>query len=360
MHREPVTTARPVVVLAATCALLAASAFVGGVVADNHTRGDAPHYGPDEKGNATFEFLEQGDHYPGARNVDVRYTMKGGDVFEEVGATDGVAADRFVVATDAVDHSDCSADNVATFAIDRGDDGTAGENDQDLLQHTKQAYYFNDSVVVEFYDYRDFGGDPPVVNAEDRIVLELSDDAADGACADTTEKKGWYTAETFLNGTGPRGANRTDERYGFTIESEWNYVCRCDSEEEAREQLGPDLAPATATETPRETEASTPTPTSTPTETPPSARDTPSDTPADTPIVTASVNESAGDVNVSANGSVGGDGGSVDGSAGASGGEGDRAADPPVPTPADGPGFGAGVAVATLLGYSMLARRRLA
>lgn len=70
------------------------------------------------------------------------------------------------------------------------------------------------------------------------------------------------------------------------------------------------------------------------------------------------MNESAGDVNVSANGTVGEGGGSVDASAESSGGE-DRTADPSSPTPAEGTGFGAGVAVATLLGNSVLARRRL-
>lgn len=190
MLSEIAPDARTVAVLAAACALLAAGAFVGVVVADDHTREEAPHYGPDEKGNATFEVLEQEDHYPGAQDVDVRYTMKGGEVFEDVGATDGVAADRFVVETDAVDHSDCSVENVATFAIDRGDNGTEGEYDQDLLQHAQRAYYFDDSVVVEFYDYEDMGGEPPVVHAEDRIVLELSENVSAGACADTTEELG--------------------------------------------------------------------------------------------------------------------------------------------------------------------------
>lgn len=346
-----VSTDRIVAVLAVLGALFAAGAFVGGVVADDHTHQEAPHYGPDEKGNATFEFLEREDHYPGARDVEVRYTQKGGDVYEDVGATDGVAADRFVVETDAVDHSDCDSENVATFGVDEDGDG---EYDVDLLQYTKTAMYFDDGIVVEFYDYEDFGGDPPVVHADDRIVLELSDDAAGGACADTTEEVGFYNAETFLNGTGPMEANRTDEQYGFTIESEYTYVCECEDEEEAREQIGYD--PTTPTGTPSGTATATPTPTETPTPTPTERPRTP--TPDGTPVLTATVDESVGDANVSANASVGTDGGSVDVSAEAGGGDDDHLSDPPSPTPADAPGFGAGVAVVALLCSTLLARRR--
>lgn len=346
------STTRGLGVAVALGALLAVALFAGAALGDHHTREEAPHYGPDEAGNATFEFLEQEDHYPGARDVDVRYTMKGGDVFEDVGATDGVAADRFVVETDAVDHSDCASENVATFAVDRGDDGDR-ERDRDLLQHTRQAYYFNDSIVVEFYDYDDFGGDPPVIRAEDRIILELSDDAAGGACADTTEEVGFYSAELFLNGTGPMEANRTDEQYGFTVESEETYVCACEDEEEAREQIGPPPASTTQTETPSRTDA--PTATATPT---PSPTETPATSTSDgTPIGTVEVNESVGDTNASVNASADEDDGSVDASAEAGGDE--HASDPPSPTPADGPGFGAGLAVATLLISSVLARRRL-
>lgn len=115
-------------------------ALVGGVLADDHTPDEAPHYGPDEKGNATFEFLKQEDHYPGAENVNVRYTLKGGAVYDDVGATDGIAADRFVVQTDGVDHEDCNTENVATFGIDRGDDGDHGAYDEDLFQYVERPF----------------------------------------------------------------------------------------------------------------------------------------------------------------------------------------------------------------------------
>lgn len=347
---------RSVATLVVACGLLAAIGVVGVVVADDHTRESAPHYGPDEAGNATFELLNQRDHYPGARDVDVRYTLKGGEVFGDVGATDGIAADRFVVETDAVEHGDCTTENVAAFGIDRGDDGSDDRYDDDLVRHTKQAFYFDEGIVVEFYDYEDIGGDPPVVHAEDRIVLELSDNSSGGGCADTTTQRGWYAAEAFLNGTDPGEHEGSDERYGFTVESERNYVCICDSEEEARETLGPEPDPATPTPTPTGTPTATPTATATPTPT-----DWPrTPTPDGTPLVTATVNESVGGANVSANASAGEDGVSADAAVEApGGGAGDRAAaGPQSPTPADGPGLGPGIAVVALAGSWLLALRR--
>ncbi|QLD90433.1 PGF-CTERM sorting domain-containing protein [Natronomonas salina] len=337
--------------------LLAAVAFAGAVLADDHTRAEAPHYEHDETGNATFEFLEQEDHSPGAENVSVRYTLKGGEAFDDVGASDGIAVDRFVVETDAVDHSDCAAHNIAAFGVDRGDDGSSGGYDVDLLKHTGSATFTEAGVAFEFYDYEDLGGDPPVVAADDRIVLELSDESSGGGCADTTGEIGFYNANAFLNGTGPREADRDDETYGFTVESEYTYVCECEDEEEARERIGPPPAPGTQTETPSETATATATPTSTQTGT--EQPKTP--TPGGEPILTATLNETVGNTGVTANASVGEDGVSADVSLNenGAGAEDGRAVDPPSPTPAEGPGFGAGVAVATLLGSSLLARRRL-
>ena len=339
--------------------LLAAGAFAGAVLADDHTREEAPQYEHDEKGDATFEFLEQEDHYPGAENVSVRYTLRGDDIFNDVGASDGIAGDWFVVETEAVDHSDCAPHNVAVFGVDRGDNGSSGEYDVDLLEYTRSATFTEDGVEVEFYDDKDFGGGPPTVEADDRIVLELSDESSGGGCADTTEEIGFYNATVFLNGTGPREANRSDETYGFTVESESTYVCECDDEEEARETIGPPPGPVTPTETPSQTTTSTATPTSTPTQTQTEQPKTP--TPGGTSVLTATLNESVGNTSVSANASVGKDGisGNVSLNAGGAGDAGDRAADPQSPTPAEGTGFGAGVAVATLLGSSVLACRRL-
>lgn len=193
-----------------------------------------------------------------------------------------------------------------------------------------------------------------MIHADDWIVLELSDESAAGACADTIEGIGFYDADLFLNGTGPMRANRTDERYRFTVGSESTYVCECEDEEEARERIGPPVR----TPTPTGTDSKTPTPRRTETPTQTERPRTP--TPGGTPVLTATVDESIVGVNVSANGSVGTDGVEADASVEGPGADrGDRAAaDPPSPTLGAAPGFGAGLTVVALLCSALLARRR--
>lgn len=345
-------------------ALLATGALAGGVLADDHTREAAPQYEHDEAGNATFEFLDRADHHPGAANVSVRYTLTAGEAFDDVGASDGIAADRFVVETDAVDHADCDTESVAAFGVDRDGDLASGEYDEDLLQQTKRIDYTADGVSVEFYDREDLAGDPPRLAADDRLVLELSDAAAGGGCGETTGEIGFHDAAAFLNGSGPLEANRTDERYGFTIRTGYTYVCACEDEADAREMIGPPIGTPsqTATDVATETDVSTATDATTaaPTATPTRKPRTP--TPDGTPVLTVGANASAGNVTLAANASVDEDGVSADVSVGGNG-SGERdggggAVDPPSPTPADAPGFGTVVAVLALLGGSVLVWRR--
>ncbi|MFW5964569.1 MAG: hypothetical protein ACOCQM_06855 [Natronomonas sp.] len=268
---------RHTVFVAVFCIGVASVAVVGLASADGTAQSDAPHYEPEEAGNATFEFLEAEDHHPGTDNASVRYTLRGGEVFADIGASDGIAPDQLIVETDAVDHSDCDPTNVATFGIDEDDDG---EVEEEFLEDGGQMH-FGERIEVEFYDGDDFGGNPPHVEREDRLLLELSDDAAGGGCADTTEDPGWYDAEVFLNGTGPQGSDTESEAFGFTVETNETYVCECDNESDAQLQLGPEPYPGTPT--PTATRTATPTSTATQTET---ATSTPTATRTATPTAT--------------------------------------------------------------------------
>lgn len=268
---------RRAVFVAVLCVGMASVAAVGVASADGTAQADAPHYEPDEAGNATFEFLEAEDHHPGTDNTSVRYTLRGGDVFEDIGASDGIAPDQLIVETDAVDHSDCEATNIATFGIDEDGDG---ETEWEFLREGGQVR-FADRIEVRFYEGEDFAGDPPHLEREDRIILELSDEAPGGACADTTDEPGWYAAELFLNGTGPQGTDTEDESFGFTVETNETYVCECDNESDAQRKLGPEPSPGGPTPTP--TPTATATPTATPTAT---VTSTPTATRTATPTVT--------------------------------------------------------------------------
>jgi hypothetical protein len=278
-RRSSRLSVRRALLVAVVCVGVASVAAVGIASADGTAQSDAPRYEPEEAGNATFEFLEAEDHHPGTDNASVRYTLRGGDVFEDIGAADGIAPDQLIVETDAVDHSDCDPTNVATFGIDEDGDG---ETEREFLEDGGQMR-FGDRIEVEFYDGSDFGGDPPHVEREDRLVLELSDEAPGGACADTTEDPGWYAAELFLNGTGPQGTDTEDEAFGFTVETNDTYVCECDNESDAQRQLGPEPGPWTPTPTSTPTPTATATPTATPTAT---ATSTPTPTRTATPTAT--------------------------------------------------------------------------
>ncbi|WP_178918128.1 hypothetical protein [Natronomonas gomsonensis] len=272
---------RRAVLVAVVCVGVASVAAVGFASADGTAQSDAPHYEPEEAGNATFEFLEAEDHHPGTDNASVRYTLRGGDVFEDIGASDGIAPDQLIVETDAVDHSDCDPTNVATFGIDEDNDG---ETEREFLEDGGQMR-FGDRIEVEFYNGSDFGGNPPHVEREDRLVLELSDEAPGGACADTTDEPGWYAADVFLNGTGPQETDTESESFGFTVETNETYVCECDNESDAQLKLGPMSGPWTPT--PTATATPTATPTATATSTPTATRTvTPTVTPETTPTET--------------------------------------------------------------------------
>lgn len=329
--RQSIRTVGAVVVVGA---VLAAGVLAGAALADGHTESDAPYY---ENGNGSADatvFLPEDDRRAGARDVDVRYTLKGDEAFTDVGMGDGVDARWFDVEAAWLDHGDCNTENVVVFGIDRGDNDSGSQVDVDLVRHTKWVAFHDDGITVEFYEWADFGGDPPQVYPEDRIVLELGDESAGGACVDATRESGRYTADVFLNGTDVGSQNSSGETRGFVVETNETH-------------LEPNQG------TPIPTETTTPTSTPTPTERP----RTP--TPDGTPILTATVNESVGDATVSADASVDDDGVSANASVDAAGpGGGAAAVDPPSPTPGDGPGFGASVAVLTLLGTSLLARRR--
>jgi hypothetical protein len=284
-RRFPRLSVRRAVFVAVVFVGVVSVAAVGIASADGTAQSDAPRYEPEEAGNATFEFLDREDHHPGTDNASVRYTLRGGEVFEDIGASDGIAPDQLIVETDAVDHSDCDETNIATFGIDEDGDG---ETEREFLEDGGQMR-FGDRIEVEFYDGSDFGGDPLHVEREDRLVLELSDEATGGACADTTEEVGWYAAEVFLNGTGPEGTDTENGSFGFTVETNETYVCPCDNESDAQRKLGPEPYPGGPTPTPTPTATATPTvtPTATATSTPTPIRTaTPTATPEPTPTET--------------------------------------------------------------------------
>ena len=215
------------------------------VAADSHTKSEAPDM--TEEANFRISAVSQDDHYPGDQNEgggSMRYSASGAEAFSAQDAEEGLYIDYIIIDADWIDYSECTTENTAAFGIDRGDDDEGTNYDEDLVQKQKQATFRDDGITVEFYNWDDLGGDPPYMAPEDAIVAQQGEGSAGGECMTMTSEPGWYRIDGFLNGTvadNGEGEQPSEnaEQVGVKTKSTYFYICECDSEEEAREQLGP-------------------------------------------------------------------------------------------------------------------------
>ena len=342
--------------------------FGGTVAADQHTYEEAPDVS--DEANFTIAAVSPSDHYPGdanEENASLRYWAAGEDAFYEQGAEEGIWFNQILVSADWIDYTACDTDNTAAFGIDRGNNNSGTQIDEDLVQYQRRSVFKDDGIDIFFYDWEDFAGNPPYMAPEDAIVAEQGENSNAGACITMTEEPGWYQIQAFFNGTvaeedctdsGNDACEPEDKEYiGGHLSSTYFYVCECDSEAEAREQLG---AP------PDEDTDETPTPTEEDTETPEQETETPdadTETPeqeTETPeeeTETPEEETSTPDADTGTPDADTEDGPTDDEDADPATG-GDEADDQLTPTPGDGPGFGALAALAALAAAALLARRR--
>lgn len=315
--------------------------------ADEHTKDTAEDF--TEEADFSVEFPFTTDHYPGDQNTEngsIQYFAASADAFKEVSDEEGVYLDYVIIDADWIDYSACTTDNTAAFGIDRGNDNDGTKVDEDLVQYQKNVDFRDDGLTVNLYNWDDFANDPPYFEANDAVVAEQGARSSGGSCLTVTSEPGWYQVQGFINGTeadngkGEEPSESANEA-GILAQSNYLYVCECDSRSEAEEKLGkppgqeessdPTPTPtATAEPTATESEATAtatataePTATLEPAETEPAATPTPTATEAD-------------------------DGGN--------GGGGDAADSNATPTPGAGPGFGAVAALVALLASALLAR----
>jgi PGF-CTERM protein len=338
---------------------------VSPVVADEHTKDQAANF--DEKADLRVEFPFATDHYPGNQNEangSIEYFASGADAFKELNAEEGVFLDYVIIDADWINYEECDIPNTKSFGIDRGNDNDGTRTDEDLVQRQKNTDFRDDGITIELYDFSDFAGDPPYMAPEDAIVAAQGAGSQAGPCLTVTSDPGWYQIQGFLNGT--EATNGPDEqpsddarRAGVKVSSNYLYVCECENEQEARDQLGPppgeepqETATPEPTDTPQETpepteppqDTATPEPTDTPapTEAPQNtATPEPADTPKSTPQPTAPPQNTATPEPTDTQGNTGG--GSDEGM---------------TPTAGEGPGFGPVVAILALLGTALLVNRR--
>ena len=374
MHRSRQTTATVMATLLVTWLVATTAAFGGTVAADQHTQDEAPDMS--EYVNYTINLPHPSDHYPGdqnAENASIEYFATGEQGYHEMDAEEGIWMDIIVIDVDWIDYSACDTENTAVFGIDRGNNNSGTQIDEDLVQYRQDSTFRDDGLDVHFYDWEDFANNPPYLAPEDAVVSAQGAGSNGGPCLTMTEEPGWYQVQTFFNGTvaeedctdsGNDACEPEDKEYvGAHISSNYIYICECDSEAEAREQLGapPD---EDTDETPTPTEEDTPeeeteTPeeeTETPeeeTETPEEETETPEpETPTPTETIEEEPDDGDGDGDTD---TTGDDADGADGD-GETGGQEDD--DELTPTPGDGPGFTGLAALLALLAAALFARRR--
>ncbi|WP_254832267.1 hypothetical protein [Haloglomus salinum] len=401
-----------VVLVGATAVLLAVSVLAGGVGAS--ATADSGH--GVENGNYTVNLPFATDHYPrsknpgGTHNASINhFAAATPELFEKKDVPEGLEeVDFIIISNQDIDFSQCSTSNTAAFGIDRDNDAAGTKTDVGLLAYRKNSEFRDHSIVVEFYNDDDLGaksredkagketgredGDKdPEVYPDDEIVAHQGYKSGGGPCYGMPTDPGWYQITGFINGTGFSG-NYAD----VTIPSHYFYVCECDSEKAAYDQLGAppgqenpyadgsesgsgagSTATATATtDSGGSAGASTATATTEPTATPeltptPTATVTPE--PTATRTATPTPDDSGGGASGGAEsdgGGASGGGGTGDGTVTASvtvGGGSDggqqvqqdqQAAGVTTPTAGSGPGFGLVAALGGVLAAALLAVRR--
>ncbi|WP_255151464.1 PGF-CTERM sorting domain-containing protein [Halorarius halobius] len=367
------------------------AAMFGGTAAADHGQ---------DSGNYTVNLPFDSDHYPrdknpgGPANASINhYAGFTREQLENRGAKLGVEElDWIIVESQDISFSECKTENTAAFGIDRDSDDPGTKTDVDLLQYRKYSAFKEHSIVLQFFDGDELASPSPEdkggpgekpwkegqgredgdgnaeVYPDDQIVAHQGYKSGGGACYKMPKEPGWYQIHAYGNGTAFNG-----NRVKIDYMSHYFYICKCDSEQEAVETLGP---PPSA-----ESSGSTPTPTATPdgstatqtatqtaTATPePADTPTPSPTPQQaTPTATQAPAQGGGGGGGS---SGGGGGGNTDAGSGgdtnAGGGQQDvtrrTATDgsvPVTPTVAEGPGFGAAAALVALVGAAVVALRR--
>jgi len=300
--------------------------LTGPVLADHHSE-----HG-DLEMNATIKPKTASDHKPGITDATYQFWIGPSEVGPTFWETEYVSL-QFPEGALVYEEFDCSINAVG---IDRGNNNSDMETDEEVTNRVKDSNLIDPpedgtDEIWAVMNQREDLNEHLKLNPDDMFVAEL------GGCFTNPDEPGWYRYSTFFNGTAP------DEETHISAESpgNWIWICDCENEQEARNQLGkpphegqPAETPtptaesketATATETAKSEETETATEMATPT-----MEETP------TPMGTAAADDDGGeDTETDAN----------------NGGGGTPAAD-------DGPGFGATVAILGLLGAALFVLRR--
>lgn len=185
--------------------------------------------------NATIKPL--GDRSPGA--TEVRYG-------QTVVATAGIDLDpltRTLVTYEAGSWVNCGADNPPeVFGIDRGNTHEGYEIDEELMDNVKSFSAGEDELETTYYDENDFGASTHLDDGDQLVSVT--------ECINNPDEPGWYRIEGLTE-----GVNSPGEQVSYGGYSHYFWICNCENEAEAREQLGPPPSEPEGTPTPSRTGA---------------------------------------------------------------------------------------------------------
>ncbi len=133
----------------------------------------------------------------------------------------------------------CGPGDADVFGIDRGNTYDSYEIDESLEENTKSFSAGDDVFHLEFYREEDLG-ESTSLNSGDAVVSVTQ-------CIDNPDEPGWYQIAGSVTGVTDSGERRT-----IGSDSHYFWICDCEDEADARNQLGPP---------PSESDPNTPTPT---------------------------------------------------------------------------------------------------
>lgn len=217
-RRVPISS---LVVLAVSLSLLAGGLVAAsGVVGADHGEADA---------DFTVEPMD--DRSPGA--TDVKY----GQVVVGQAGVDLETLESMEAVYEEGSWAGCGPDDSDVFGVDRGNTHDGYEVDEELQDNTKSFSAGEDVFRIEFYGEDDFG--PSTHLDEGDAVVSVA------KCIDNPDEPGWYQISGSTTGVTEDG-----ERVTVSGTSHYFWVCDCEDETEAREELGPPPSEDGGTETP--------------------------------------------------------------------------------------------------------------
>jgi PGF-CTERM protein len=217
-------------IVVAAAAVLAVATLAGAAPPGAVEVAGASH-GPE---SANFTVEPMSDRSPGAENV--RY----GQRVVATAGTDLQTLEKTTATYEDGSFESCGPSDGETFGIDRGSTHAGYEIDHDLTRNVKSFTARADLLRVEFYDGDDFGSSTYMNDGDEFVSVST--------CIDNPDEPGWYR----ISGT-TTGVTDDGERVTFSTDSHYFWICDCETETEAREELGPPPSEPQRTTTPTPT-----------------------------------------------------------------------------------------------------------